>query len=101
MAEFYFGAEKSPNSTREFLRTVAFVASAQVLAIGPALRIYAQQRWQLQQRGQPLDDFDLLIGATAMEHNLVMVTNNTKHFQRLPLAIEDWTLPLSPEPLTR
>jgi len=92
VAELYFGAEKSPNSQQEFLRTTGFVASAQLAPIAPALRVYAQQRWRLQQLGQPLDDFDLLIGATAIANGLTMVTNNIRHFQRLPLpALEDWT----------
>lgn len=91
VAELYFGAEKS-RSLPEFQRTQAFVASAQVLPITSSLTAYAQQRWRLQQLGQPIDDFDLLIGSTAVTHNLVMVTNNTRHFQRLPLpALEDWT----------
>ncbi|MEJ7659733.1 MAG: PIN domain-containing protein [Hymenobacter sp.] len=54
VAELYFGAEKNPNSTQEFLRTVGFVASAQVLPIGPALRIYARQRWRLRRRASHL-----------------------------------------------
>lgn len=95
VAELYFGAEKSPSSVREYQRTQEFVASAQVLPITPALRVYAQQRWRLPQLGQPLDDFDLLIGATAISNNLIMVTNNTRHFARLQLQfqLEDWTQP--------
>jgi len=26
---------------------------------------------------------DILIGATAIQHNLLLVTNNIKHFQRM------------------
>lgn len=92
VAELYFGAEKSVRSTQEFARTIAFAENAQVLSIASALRSYAQQRWRLQQLGQPLDDFDLLIGTTALANNLVMVTNNTRHFARLQgLPLEDWT----------
>lgn len=94
VAELYFGAEKSPNSAREYARTQAFVASAQVVSIASALQVYAQQRWRLQQLGQPLDDFDLLIGATAISNALVMFTANTRHFTRLPLQLEDWTHPV-------
>ena len=36
-------------------------------------------------------DFDLLIGATAMTCNLIMVTENVKHLERIPhLKIENW-----------
>ena len=97
VAELYFGAEKSIRSAQEFERTIAFAESAQILSIGSALRGYGQQRWRLQQLGQPLDDFDLLIGATALANNLVMVTNNTKHFARIQgLQLADWTAPQAP-----
>ena len=93
VAELYFGAEKSPRSAQEFERTAAFVQSAQVLPIASALRGYAQQRWRLQQLGQPLDDFDLLIGSTALAHKLIMVTAD-KHFVRIAgLQRQDWTVP--------
>ena len=38
------------------------------------------------------DHFDVLIAATALVHNLVLVTNNTKHFVVYEgLGLEDWT----------
>jgi len=34
-----------------------------------------------------------LIGATAIANELIMVTNNTKHFVRMDgMILEDWTL---------
>ena len=95
VAELSFGAEKS-GSQLEVQRTQGFMASAQVLPITSVPLTYARQRWRLQQIGQPLDDFDLLIGSTALSNNLVMVTNNTRHFARLPLQLEDWTHPQLP-----
>jgi predicted nucleic acid-binding protein len=45
----------------------------------------------LEQSGSPLDDMDLMIAATALLDNLVLVTNNLKHFQRIDgLKIENW-----------
>ena len=39
-----------------------------------------------------IDDMDILIASTALTHNLVLVTNNEKHFRRVPgLEIENWT----------
>ena len=41
--------------------------------------------------GLLIADFDLLIGATAVYHELVLVTNNTKHFERMQsLRLENW-----------
>ncbi|MEX2444192.1 MAG: PIN domain-containing protein [Alkalispirochaeta sp.] len=45
----------------------------------------------LQIAGTPLDDMDLLIAATALSHNLTLVTNNEKHFSRVPgLLVVNW-----------
>jgi tRNA(fMet)-specific endonuclease VapC len=45
-----------------------------------------------EKKGKPLDDFDLLIGATAVSNNLTLVTKNVSDFDRLEnIKIEDWT----------
>jgi tRNA(fMet)-specific endonuclease VapC len=41
-----------------------------------------------------LDEFDLLIGATAVSANMIMVSNNVKHLSRIKqIKLEDWTKP--------
>lgn len=41
--------------------------------------------------GIPLDDFDLILASSALAHNLVLVTNNLKHFQRVEgLRLTNW-----------
>ena len=52
---------------------------------------YASLRADLEKQGLRLDSFDLLIAATALEYNLILVTGNVKHFSRIPdLRIENW-----------
>ncbi len=52
-----------------------------------AADIYAD----LYKRGQLVGDADILIAATALENNLPLVTNNEKHFNRIPgLQILNW-----------
>ncbi len=64
----------------------------QILTISTSIVLFAKEKARLKRIGQPVDNFDLLIGATAIHHNLVLVTNNTKHFQRLHgIKLEDWT----------
>jgi len=42
--------------------------------------------------GNIIDDFDLLIGSTAIVNDMILVTNNEKHFERLNhIKIENWT----------
>ena len=41
--------------------------------------------------GVPLDDFDLLIASICIEQDAVLVTDNTKHFERIQgLHMENW-----------
>ncbi len=55
-----------------------------------ASEIYAR----LRREGKLIEDADLLIAATALVHDLCLVTNNTAHFERVPgLALEDWIAP--------
>ena len=91
VAELKFGAEKSKrkNENREVISR--FVNSISILPIFNALDIYATEKARLQSSGKPLDDFDLLIGATAKANDLILVTRNTKHFDRLEkIKIENW-----------
>ncbi len=49
---------------------------------------YARCRRQ----GTPIDDIDLLIAGTALDHDLAVATHNTAHFTRVEdLIVVDWT----------
>ena len=46
---------------------------------------------ELEKKGTPLPYGDLFIGATALTHNLILVTNNTGHFSKIEgLDLENW-----------
>ena len=51
---------------------------------------YAKQKSELRRQGSLIDDFDLLIGCTAIVNDLILVTDNVKHFNRLPVEIQNW-----------
>jgi tRNA(fMet)-specific endonuclease VapC len=52
-----------------------------------AARLYQELRG----RGIPLEDADLLIASCALEHGAVVVTDNAKHFARVPrIQMENW-----------
>ena len=92
LAELKFGVENSTRRehNRENLRK--FLSQVQVIPIFDALDTYASEKARLRATGIVIDDFDLLIGATAITHELVMVTNNTAHFKNLNhITLEDWT----------
>lgn len=48
-----------------------------------AHRDYGEIRAALESKGERLDDMDLLIAATALEHGLTLVSGNEKHFSRI------------------
>lgn len=55
---------------------------------------YGQVRHDLETRGQVIGPFDLLLAATALVHDLTLVTHNTGEFRRVDgLRIEDWMQP--------
>ncbi|PZO52799.1 MAG: hypothetical protein DCF15_13310, partial [Phormidesmis priestleyi] len=56
----------------------------------------AQVRVILKAQGQPIGPYDLWIAATALQHNLIMVTANQREFSRVPnIKIENWRGPIS------
>lgn len=45
----------------------------------------------LRQRGEPVEDTDLFIAATAVVHGFSVSTRNVRHFDRVPgLVVENW-----------
>ncbi len=61
-----------------------FLASVEVLTLDESVcRIFARERGRLRTSGALISDLDLLIGATAIRHNLTLLTNNRRHFDRL------------------
>lgn len=49
------------------------------------------EKARLRSTGTMINNFDLLIGCTALEKELIMVTENVKEFERIQnLKIENW-----------
>jgi len=92
VAELKFGIENS--KTPELIRPLveALIPQFTITPIFDSLDIYAKEKSRLRKTGFLIDDFDLIIGATAIHHGMILVTNNTKHLNRLSgIQIEDWT----------
>lgn len=90
--ELRFGAENSANPTRSHKAVDAFVAGLSIIPIFGSIRLYAKEKVRLRKIGKPInDEFDLLIGVTAIQYKLVLITDNGKDFVRLDgLKIENW-----------
>ncbi|MCF8254020.1 MAG: type II toxin-antitoxin system VapC family toxin [Bacteroidia bacterium] len=92
IAELKYGIAKSTKKEMNQLVLDTFQSKIEVLPIFPALDIYAIEKARLKTKGKMLDDFDLLIGSTAIFNNLTLVTKNISDFNRLDgIVIEDWT----------
>jgi len=77
----YFGTNRRLNEAgfEAFLRWVDELP----LTTGIMQR-FARIRGELRRSGQILDALDLLIAATALEHDLTVVSRNIRHFGRIP-----------------
>ena len=68
-----------------------FSKAITIVPIFNALNVYAQEKFWLLKAGLLIADFDLLIGATAIANDMILVTDNEKHFVRLSkLKTENW-----------
>ena len=92
LAELKFGVENSEKKEKNKNALDNFLTGVKVIPIYHSLDLYAKEKARLRKEGTPVDDFDILIGVTAIAHNLIMVTNNIDHFKRLKeIELEDWT----------
>ncbi len=73
-----------------------FLSGIQILPIFEAIDFYAKEKSRLKKTGRTVDDFDLLIGCTSVEFNLIMVTNNDAHFKNISnIRLENWVKQIS------
>lgn len=76
-------------------RFEAFCTHSQILSLSDAILDRAAELWVAGRRGgHSHTDADLLIAATALEHDLTLVTGNSRHFAWIPgLVLDDWRTP--------
>jgi len=91
LAELAFGAARRRSSKLQGL-IERFVDSVQVLAFDAAAASrFGELAASLAQAGSPIGDFDTLLAAHALTGDLTLVTQNRKHFDRVPgLRTESW-----------
>lgn len=85
--ELLYGAYKSANKERSLAVIHEFIYDLKVDILGlnqEVMDVYAKTKTLLESKGKRLDEFDLLIGATAIVHSLSLVTLNLRHFSRIP-----------------
>jgi len=92
IAELKYGAAKSNRPEYHNSIIDSFIQDVGIIPIYDALDEYAKEKVRLEKDGNRIDDFDLLIGVTSVVNNLILVTNNISHLNRINnIKIEDWT----------
>ena len=91
LAELKYGAELSERIDENLRSVNEFAGKVGVLPIFNSLDLYAKEKARLRKTGSIIDDFDLLIGCSAIKNGLILVTNNENHFERMEnIKMENW-----------
>jgi tRNA(fMet)-specific endonuclease VapC len=90
--ELRFGAENSSNPKNSHKGVDDLIDGLSIIPIFGSILRYAKEKVRLRKMGKPINDqFDLLIGVTAVENNLILVTDNVKDFELIDgIQIENW-----------
>ena len=92
--ELIFGAEKSERRIENLAKIYRIAEIFPVLNLSMGtMSVYGELKVNLSRQGTCVDEFDLLIAATAIFEGYTVVTNNTKHFKRIPeISVTNWIL---------
>jgi tRNA(fMet)-specific endonuclease VapC len=92
VAELYYGAACSDNPDANRKAVSDFTGRLAVLPINSeAAALFGSIKGRLREAGTLIEDMDLLIAATALAYDMTLVTNNVRHFDRIPnMRLESW-----------
>jgi len=92
LAELIYGAHKSNQLNKHILEAKRFEELFSIISIRQYFNKFGEEKARLSSLGTPIADFDLLIGVTSVQKEMIMVTNNEKHYKRIKdIQIESWT----------
>jgi tRNA(fMet)-specific endonuclease VapC len=84
--EVYYGIKKSKNIKFKTDKLISFIKdlSIEILPVDKKVgEEFVDIKINLENKKNPLADFDLLIAASALVNKLILVTRNVKHFTRI------------------
>ena len=91
IAELTYGAYHSDRVSENLMMIERLESLVDILPVSSAIDEYGKQKDLLVKSGRMIEDFDLLIGCTAVANGMIMVTDNTKHFSRIHgIQLENW-----------
>ena len=91
-AELIFGAKKSLHREKNEKKLKIFFHEFESFPFDDqAAEFYGEIRSYLEQSGNPIGNNDLLIAATAISHDLTLITRNVREFSKISsLKITEW-----------
>ena len=84
LAEVYEGVlysrnpQESENTLEEFLPGIITLGINEEIC-----KIFGKERGRLRKKGQIIGDIDIFIASTCLYYDLVLLTNNVSHFERI------------------
>ncbi|MGV6816506.1 MAG: type II toxin-antitoxin system tRNA(fMet)-specific endonuclease VapC [Thiotrichales bacterium] len=92
--ELVFGAERSAKPEQNQADLDSMAARLEVLPFNDkAGSHFGQIRAELYSQGCPIGPYDMMIAGHARSEGLILVTNNTKEFERVPgLRLDNWAV---------
>ena len=90
--ELEVGIAKSKSPQKRKTQLQEFVSLINIVPFGyPEAKCAATVRVKLEKDGVPIGPYDVLIAASALANNWILVTHNKEEFDRVGgLRIEDW-----------
>ncbi len=91
--ELIYGANRSQQSAKNLAKVYRIRETFPMIDLTCAIMdTYGALKAELSRKGTPINNFDLLIASTAMTLDYCVVTNNEKHYIKIPgLQIENWS----------
>jgi tRNA(fMet)-specific endonuclease VapC len=94
LGELAYGVSKSDHREQNQQALIQFASGFNILDFNSTdAEIFGIIRAYLERQGKVIIPYDLQIAVQALSRNLILVTNNTKEFERVPgLKIENWII---------
>lgn len=92
LCELYRGTYLSNNPEKQLKNISKLLDNIKVLNFSKESgRLFGLIGAELTKKGESIDDADLMVASIVLDNNNILVTNNTKHFDRIKgLKIENW-----------
>ncbi len=92
IAELEYGVSKSKNRDKNRNALVNFASAFDIIDFNDEdAEVYGLIRANLEKKGLVIGPYDMQIAAQAISRDIILVTNNTKEFERIVnIKLENW-----------